>query len=227
MNKAIFNLPVLLCTALSLAATAVIGAWVFASPDRPTKLLDKPSPVPDFAVTDHNGQAIARQDMLGEVWACDFFLTRCTGVCPALGGRVAELIEALAADPQLNDVRVVSFSVDPEHDTAERLKAYRAGYMGAWSSGDATLKAEIERRWIHTRANDKDAFWKLVSEGFGLYVGESAGDDTTPVAHSSRIVLIDRQGRIRGYYRGLVEGEEDDMPTLIADIRRLVNESKD
>lgn len=223
MNKALFNLPVLTAAAFSLAATVVIVALVFADkPQGPTLMLDEPMPVPAFEVTSHDGEVITRQRMLGKVWVCDFFLTRCNGICPTLGRTMADLADELSRDPALDDVKLVSFSVDPEHDTVDQLKQYRKINMGVWDRGSQARQDEINRRWVHARAQAQEPFWELVREGFKLYVGPSENDPTTPVAHSGRLVLIDQRGQIRGYYDGLSQA---DMPALLADIRRLVDES--
>jgi len=222
MNKALFNPHVLIAGLFSLAATVAISGWVFKDQaPGPTLLLDEPLPAPDFTVTDYTGKVIDRGDFLGSVWVCDFFLTRCNGICPILGQRMADLAGQLSQDPSLDAVRLVSFSVDPDHDTLDRLTIYRNTHMGIWTRGDEKQKAELNRRWVHTRAEDRDAFWKIVSEGFKLYVGPSEDDPMTPVAHSGRLVLIDKRGNIRGYYDGLTD---DDTPALLADIRRLTKE---
>lgn len=225
MNKALFNLPVLTAAAFSLAATAVIVAMVFAadpqSPTQgPTLMLDEPMEAPDFEVTTHEGEVLTKESMRGKVWVCDFFLSRCNGICPILGRTMADLAQDLSKEPDFEDVLLISFSVDPEHDTVEHLQQYRKVNMGYWDRGDDDWENEINRRWKHVRAKEQESFWQLVREGFKLYVGPSENDPSTPIAHSGRLVLIDQQGRICGYYNGLT-GEE--MPALLADIRRLVN----
>jgi protein SCO1/2 len=220
MNKAFFNVPVITAAAFSLAATAVIVLLVFqGKPAGPTLMLDEPLVVPEFEVTTHQGDVMTRQSMLGKVWVCDFFLSRCNGICPILGQTMADLANELAEDPALQGVQLVSFSVDPEYDTVKRLQTYRDINMGIWDDGSDAREAEINRRWFHVRAEEQEPFWALVRDGFKLFVGPSENDPTTPVAHSGRLVLIDQQGQIRGYYDGLTD---TDMPALMADIQRLV-----
>lgn len=219
MNKALFNMPVLTAAAFSIAATAVLVAMAFD--DGPTLLLDEPWDAPDFEVTGYDGQVITKQNMLGEVWVCDFFLTRCGLICPALARTMAGVLNKTTNEAALAEVKFVSFSVDPEHDTLKTLNTYRERHYGIWSGGNEVLREQIKSRWTHARADDKQAFWQLVREGFRLSVGPSINDETTPIAHSSRLVLIDKQGRIRGYYEGM---NQEHVPALIADIRRLVNE---
>lgn len=220
MQKALFNLPVLMAALFSLAATVALTTLVFAEkPEPPTKLLDN-RPVPDFTVTTHQDETLTRDDMLGKVWICDFFFTTCNAICPRLSLTMAEVGDDLGQDPDLKDVTLVSFTVDPENDTPQRLRDYRAANQGGWSGRDDARWEQIDQRWLHVRADDKLAFWKIVEDGFGLLVGDS-DDPKTPIGHSGKLVLIDKQGRIRGYYDGLTD---TDIPALLADVRRLVQE---
>ncbi len=221
MQKALFNLPVLIVAAFSLAATAVISALVFANQPEPPTLLIEPAPAPDFTVTDHNGQTVTKDDLLGRVWVCDFFLTRCNAICPTLGRTMADLATDLSQDQVFADVRLISFSVDPEHDTVEELARYRLINGGVWDRDDKQRQEAIEKHWLHTRAESRETFWPIVDQGFGLAVGDSPDDPKSPVAHSGKLVLVDKRGNIRGYYDGLSDAE---IPALLADIRRLVEE---
>lgn len=222
MKKALFNLPVLTAAAFSLAATAVIVAMVFFEKEGPTLLLDEPWAVPAFEVTGHGGEVITNEDMAGKVWVCDFFLTRCNGICPILGRTMADLADDLSQDPAFDGVELVSFSVDPEHDTLEKLARYRKINMGVWDRGSEVRRDEINDRWVHARAEANEPFWAIVRSGFKMQVGPVANNPTTPIMHGSKLVLVDQQGQIRGYYDGLTDSE---MPALLADIRRLLDES--
>ena len=76
--------------------------------------------VPDFTFQERSGKDIHLSDLNGRVWIADFIFTRCQGQCPLMSGRMAELQEAL----KTSGVKLVSFSVDPEHHTPEVLSAY-------------------------------------------------------------------------------------------------------
>src|SRR5689334_24366880 len=113
----------------------------------------RPRPLPDlgtvppFALTERAGTPLGAADLAGHVWIADFVFTRCPDFCPALTGRMAGLQKRLAAgdDP----VRLVSFSVDPAHDTPAVLTAYatRAGASGTWlfATGPRTDVAALLR----------------------------------------------------------------------------------
>ncbi|MEM9416237.1 MAG: SCO family protein [Planctomycetota bacterium] len=222
MTKHLLNLPIVLAAVFCLAACAVITAVVFRP--GPTLLLDgEPLPAPDFTVTDHTGESLTRADLLGEVWVCDFFLTRCTGVCPLLGQSMSDLALKLQNTRALREVQLISFSVDPEHDRPAVLADYRTGWKPTWSRGSDARWDAIDSRWRHVTAEDQQDFWHVVTGGFKLTVGPSADPEQegTPISHSEKLVLIDRAGNIRGYYDGL---NPADMEALVADLKRVVAE---
>lgn len=155
--------------------------------------------LPAFALTDHQGQAVTPASFEGEPWIASFIFTRCGGVCP----RIVERMKTLG--PRLPPgLRRVSISVDPEHDTPEVL----ARYAGSSGINDP--------RWLFL-TGEPAAVRALVLDGFMLAVGDST-DPTEPILHSSRLVLIDGAGAIRGYY----ESEDPEaMAKLARDARGL------
>ncbi|MDX2168946.1 MAG: SCO family protein [Deltaproteobacteria bacterium] len=167
--------------------------------------------VPDFALTERSGQPLTRATLDGQPWVADFIFTRCTGMCPALSTRMAELRRR--AREAGAEVRFVSFSVDPTYDTPERLSAY-AQRFGA---GDD---------WFFV-TGARDALYQLIGSGFRLSVAERAPEAVASeggelITHSDRFVLVDGAGRIRGYYHG---GDADLFPALLRDLGALQAEA--
>lgn len=166
--------------------------------------------VPDFQLTERSGADVGLADLRGKVWVADFIFTRCAGTCPLLTSRLARLQEKLGVegDP---DLRLVSFSVDPSHDTPQILAKY-ADSHGASASG-----------WLFL-TGPHDALYDLIKDGFRLSVAERDGPDADPnemITHSDRFVLVDRQGRIRGYYHGT---EDESVSRLVDDVAQLRKE---
>jgi protein SCO1/2 len=157
-------------------------------------------PVPDFSLTDQSGKTVTRADLAGKVWVADFIFTNCGGTCPMMTGRMRKLQDAL---PQ--EVRLVSFTVDPSRDTPQVLSNY-AKQHGA---GD---------RWLFL-TGEKSALYDLSIQGFKLALDDANGTEAEPITHSTRIVLVDRQGQIRGYYSGL---EEEALQRLSEDVKKLL-----
>lgn len=146
--------------------------------------------LPEFELVERSGRTITRADVVGAPALFAFFFTRCAGPCPALTGQMRRAQEELEG----TRARLVSVSVDPGYDTPERLAAYAQSFT-----------ADPERWWFLT--GEEDAIYSLMREGFALAVerGELPEHDDVmgmQVTHATRLVAIDAQGRIRGYYDG-------------------------
>jgi protein SCO1/2 len=157
-------------------------------------------PVPDFSLTDHTGKTVTRADLAGKVWVADFIFTSCAGTCPMMTARMRKLQDALPPEIQL-----VSFTVDPARDTPEVL----AGYAKQHGAGE---------RWLFL-TGEKTALYDLSIQGFKLGLDETNGSEAEPITHSTRFVLVDRQGQIRGYYSGI---EEESVQRLSDDVKKLL-----
>jgi protein SCO1/2 len=108
------------------------------------------------------------------------------------------------------EVRLVSFSVDPETDTPDVLKSYARRY------------SQEGKPW-NFLTGSRPTIERLARESFRLGVGPKQEDGgVEPITHSNRMVLVDRQLRIRGYYTGT---EEASIPQLLKDVARLVEQS--
>src|SRR5438034_4668898 len=80
--------------------------------------------LPEFVLENERGESTGRSDLYGTVWVADFIFTRCAGTCPMITHRMAELQKELVSSPSLRDVKLVSFSVDPDFDRPEVLRDY-------------------------------------------------------------------------------------------------------
>jgi protein SCO1 len=142
--------------------------------------------VPEFSLVERSGKAITLANLRGTIWVADFIYTTCTDTCPLQTAEMGKLQEEWNDKPGL---KLVSFSVDPEKDTAEVLSRYADRY-----------KANSQRWLFLTGA--KEEITRLVQEGFKLSAVPvvNAGSSESIIMHSPRFVLIDRQAQIRGYY---------------------------
>jgi protein SCO1 len=159
--------------------------------------------VPGFQLTNQNGQPFGSAQVAGKIWIADFIYTTCPGPCPMISGRMSELQKPL----EKTDVRLVSFSVDPQKDTPEVLRRYAE-----------RLQAE-PGRWDFL-TGPKSAIYKISHDGFKLAVSDGSDARGIPV-HSTRIVLVDRRGQIRGYYDAT---EPEAITKLLADTNHLLRE---
>lgn len=161
--------------------------------------------LPDFSLTavgPERETPFRKADMLGRVWVVDFIFTHCSGPCPLLTQRMASLQSALP-----ESVGSLTVTVDPGADTPERLRAYAKAY-GASS-----------RRWLFLRGGVKDTY-ELMYAGFRLPISlDAKAEQGARVIHSTRLVLVDQRGAIRGYYDGLSDSDAD---SLTRDARGLL-----
>jgi protein SCO1/2 len=158
--------------------------------------------IPSFRFTTQEGKVLGKEDLLGKVWVADFVFTRCTGPCPVMTSRMAELAKGVA---KAKDVRMVSISVDPEHDTPAVLSEY-AGRMLADPSKWIFLTGPKQQIDDFAR---KGMFQVLAYDGKGV------------PTHSTRFLVIDREGKIRKT-RNLDEPEL--VQKLFMDIGDLLRE---
>lgn len=184
-------------------ATAFFFVWrsqVNQLADRPLQSLGT---VPSFQLTNQNGRSFGSAQLAGKIWIADFIFTSCPGPCPMVSSRMSELQRPL----QKSDVHLVSFSVDPEKDTPEVLRGY-AEKLDAQSG-----------RWDFLTGS-KFAIYDLSKNGFNLAVSDGSEEAGVPV-HTTRFVLVDRRGTIRGYYDALAP---DAVTKLLADTSHLLRE---
>lgn len=153
-----------------------------AGPEEPeipaAGLLSITGKIPDFRFQNQDGKPFGLQDLLGHVWVADFIYLKCQGPCPAMTVDMKKLHDLTEEIP---DLKLVTFTVDPERDTVEDLKNYAQN-----------TEADPER-WTFLRG-DVDDLKRVMIEGFKI------GNPKNPLNHSTRFCLVDQTGRVRGYY---------------------------
>lgn len=157
-------------------------------------------PVPDFSLTDQTDKTITLRDLKGKPWIADFIFTNCGGTCPVMTAEMRKLQTTLPAT-----IRLVSFTVDPSRDTSKALAAYAAEHGAS------------RDRWLFL-TGDKQALYDICFKGFKLPLDYEGGTPVEPITHSTRFVLVDSDGQIRGYYSGT---EEQELSRLAADAKSL------
>jgi protein SCO1/2 len=159
--------------------------------------------VPPFQLTNQTGEVFGSAQLAGKIWIADFIYTTCPGPCPMISTRMGELQKPF----EKTDVQLVSFSVDPEKDTPEVLRKYAEN-----------LHAD-SHRWTFL-TGPKSTIYKLSHDGFKLAISDDSDAEGIPV-HSTRMVLVDRHGQIRGYYDAV---GPDAITKLVADTNHLLRE---
>jgi len=192
------------------AAAVAVGAVAIrariARPAGRVAALPVVASLPDFALIERSGRRITRADLLGTVWVADFIFTSCRGPCPELTLRMRSLSRSLIASGR--DARIVSITVDPELDTPTVLEAY------------ANRHGADRDRWWFLTSPDVGALRQLVLKGFLQPL--TPATESGPIIHSTRVVLIDRKGRIRAWHDGLDPGAK---PLILRDLDALLAEA--
>jgi protein SCO1/2 len=163
-------------------------------------------PLPDFQLTERNGQPLGKADLAGHPWIANFIFTSCPGPCLDMTRAMLRLQKELL--PEFPGVRLVSFSIDPETDTPAVLSAFASSY-GADPA-----------RWLFL-TGPRETLAALCQKGFNLVLAdadEGQRATTGRFIHSTKFVLVDGRGHIRGYADGL---SPDAPGALRAQLRAL------
>jgi len=195
MNKTRLIIYVIMLGAF-LASSAFFYKYLSVSRQHKLQIMGQ---INDFNLQGSDGKNVTLADLKGMIWVADFMFTTCSGICPMMTKNLASLHRSYK---QEKDVLMVSISVNPETDTPEVLKAYAKKH-----NADAA-------QWLFLRGSN-EAIKKIAVESFKL------GSVDEPVFHSSYFTLVDRQGRIRGYYDGT---DDEGVRKLFKDLAILKKE---
>jgi cytochrome oxidase Cu insertion factor (SCO1/SenC/PrrC family) len=172
------------------------------------------STVADFTLTNQAGRAVSLADLRGHVWVADIIFTRCAGPCLKMSRQMKELQQAM---PPASGTKLVSLTTDPEFDTPPVLTAYAKRF-----------DADAGRWWFLTGARNQ--ITALARDSLKLIAMEKEpGERETPqdlFIHSTYLVVVDRQGRVRAVFETSPENEEPAQvrARLLATVRRLERE---
>lgn len=189
---------------------------------KPAKAPPPLAKLPEFSLTNQNGQAVTLETFQRKIWVANFIFTNCQGACPILTQKMAGVQEWITEQERKQSkqlpVALASFSVDPRADTPEKLQEYGLKY-----------KADFSRWQFLT--GDLPAVESTIVKGFRMSMdaGMSGIEDdkdapsfekSYDIMHGERFVLVDWQGRIRGYY----VTDRDGLGRLSRDIEALLIE---
>ncbi|MEY8849823.1 SCO family protein [Psychroserpens sp. XS_ASV72] len=184
-----------------------------------------PKKVPEFSFIDQNGNTITNKDYEGKVYVVEFFFTKCPTICPRMNRNLVQIQNTFL---DFEDFGVASFTIDPENDTQETLKAYADNY------------GITNPNW-HLMTGDQDTIYELANIGFNIYAGENP-EVEGGFEHSGNFALIDKHGFMRSrqdnfgnpkiFYKGIIsedekvdeDGETEEISMLKEDIAKLLKE---
>ena len=198
----------------------VFGIWavpkIVAKFEKPK--LEVIGQAPAFSFTNQDNLTISNANYEGKVYVVEFFFTTCPSICPIMNKRMVEIQNEFFGNPNFG---IASFSITPDIDTPEVLKAYAETY------------GVTHPNW-HFLTGDKAEILKLSNEGYNLYAA-STMDEDGDFSHSGLFALIDKDGNIRSrydeygnpiiYYRALdEENSPNQIKELKEDIALLLND---
>jgi protein SCO1/2 len=204
---------------LVLAVLAVAGWFLLSPRGEPEEPLDRGDigAVPDFALTDQNGNTVRRDDLLGKVWVADCIFTRCSGPCRMITANVNRLGHELAGHPP-EEFRLVTVTVDPDYDVPKVLADY------------ARQQDADPGRWVFLTGKKAEVY-DLIQKGLLQPVMENEGEERKPgneVVHSVKLVVVDRRCHVRGYFDGRTADNEgrpvDELPKVRKLVEKLLRE---
>ena len=170
--------------------------------------------IADFKFTNQNGKTITQDDYKNKIYVADFFFTTCPTICPIMTDNMVWLQDKIKNMP---DVLILSHSVTPDIDSVPVLKKY------------AVEKGVLDNKWNLVTGNKKDIYY--IARKSYLAVETGKPDELYDMVHTENFVLIDKKGRIRGFYDGtnLDKSTEDgtkNVTQLLEDIKWLAEIEK-
>lgn len=165
--------------------------------------------IPAFAFQDQEGATITQADVKGKIYVADFFFGTCPTICPKMAQQMLRVYDRFNTD---EDFAILSHTIDPEHDTVEYLNGYAA-----------KLGVNDNKTW-HFLTGVKEEIYDLgTASGYMVQMREDETADGGYI-HSGAFILIDKEGRVRGFYDGTIPEKVD---ILMNDIEVLKAEYAD
>lgn len=159
----------------------------------------------EFSLVNQDNRNISLSDLGNNIIIADFFFTHCPVICPKMTKGLRIVQEAFKVD---NGIIITSFSVDPERDSAVQLKKY-------------SHKMNIDNSNWHLLTGEKKAIYNMARRDFMIVATDGDGGEEDFI-HSEKLVLIDKEKHIRGFYDGT---DEAAINQLLQDIKKLKHEN--
>ncbi|MCS7073989.1 MAG: SCO family protein, partial [Bacteroidia bacterium] len=141
--------------------------------------------VSTFQFRDHENQVFTPDSVKGQIHVADFFFTTCPGVCKTLSSQMQKLQQKLK-EKEIPEVKLVSYSIDPEADSVPVLQAYASAHKALYP------------QWKFV-TGDQQTIFKLAIRGY-LQAAVKTPEGQEKITHSPMMVLVDNKSRIRGFY---------------------------
>lgn len=162
----------------------------------------------NFEFLNQYGEPISRGDVKGKVFVVEYFFTTCGTICPEMTEQMTRVQHKFRGN---NNVKILSFTVDPDYDDVDILNAYADKY-------------DAEKGQWHFLTGEKTELYELARKSFFVLKpaeAQNLGDAGSDFIHTNNFVLVDQKLRIRGYYDGT---SREEVSELMEDIKLLLKE---
>jgi protein SCO1/2 len=204
MNKAA-NIWLFFAVVISLPFVVYTGVNWYEKTVKPLPvLINNEHTIADYELINQQGKKATTKDWENKIVVANFFFTHCPSICPKMTRNLINVQQSYANNP---NVLLVSYSVDPEADSAAVLARYAKRF------------GINETQWQLLTGSKKEIY-RLARTSFQVIATDGDGGEHDFI-HSNKLVLIDRTKHIRGYYDGT---DEKETAELIKDIKKLENE---
>lgn len=153
--------------------------------------LEKFHKIPEFSFTSQLGENITNNTLKGSIYVANFFFTTCPNICLKLTDHMRKLQKEYADD---NEIKLISHTVYPSNDTVEVLKEY----------GE---RQNIDPKKWYLVTGEKDEIYNLAREAYFADEVYKKTNDKNRFVHTENLILIDKNGHIRGVYKGTLPEE--------------------
>ncbi len=175
--------------------------------DKSKQSVTKNHTISNFELINQDGEVFSNSNLEGKYYVADFFFTTCPTICPDMSSQLMRVQEEYK---EKNNFLIISHTVQPEVDSVSVLKEYAERYEA------------IPNKWIFL-TGDKTVIYNLARKEYFAAITEGDGGPDDFI-HTENFVLVDKEGRIRGYYDGT---SEESVDQLITDISILEQEYED
>lgn len=160
-----------------------------------------------FAFTNQDNEEVTLEDLKGEVWLAQFVFSNCTTACGPMMVNMAQVQDKLVEE-DVQDYKIVSFSVDPDFDTPEVLQSY----LDVFNPSDPS-------KWEMLTGYKKEKIAEIARKSFATLVIDEPGTDQ--VTHGTSFALVNQEGIVVKLYAGL-----DDVPyeEIVTDMKALIKQ---
>ncbi len=190
--------------------------------------------IPEFSFINQDGKIFSQKNTADKVYLAEYFFTTCKGICPKMNANMRRVFDKFKDE---RDFLIVSHTCMPEVDSVPLLKAYEKKMINGTliKKEDGTYKivnqssdngiAVVNPNWQFVTGNKADLY-KLARQGYKIDNGkpDSTQRMEDQFIHTQFFALVDRYGRVRAIYDGLIEEE---IQKLLKDIPGLLKEKVD